>query len=631
VKLQIVYRNLRFEVDVPLEKSGTKGIPTVGGALAGVVTAPILGAVNLVRRAFAQGGEPPRPTTRRLAVLDGVSGTLRAGTMTLVLAAAGHGKSTLLKSVSQRLVARVSDAPVDSLAPLPPNTLCGTLTYAGSSVAEAEAAGVSVPRLVAYVPQTDEHYPSLTVAETLHFAAANVRAPWVPPGQQHQQGHTVVSADASSPRESAADEYSTGSALAREQAAAALADPAVAVAQVLRLLKLEECEHTVLGNEVLKGCSGGQRKRVTIAESLLGHARVLCLDEISNGLDASMTGELVACLRTWARAMRGTVLATLQQPTPETFRLFDGLILLREGRVLYHGPRDRVREYFSSIGFAPPAEAAPAEIAALSGTAAPSTSAALVADGQSGHHADLADWLVELCSHPQAVWARPQPGERGGPGAYGALDSTEALAAAWARHCGADGCLDASTLRAAAAMAEGCEGQPGAAPAMAVRGAEAGTVHLRGAPVSLIGASAPATSPLACPGCPGRPARALTTDFARAQFGLAYPRSHWSHLRLLIGRQLKLTRRDLPFLFARVGGGIIMALVLGSLFYRTGLADFGLKLGCALFAIIHISFGSGIEVPAIIDQRFVQYKQLAARMYPAYCSVLGYWLALFPM
>jgi len=153
-------------------------------------------------------------------------------------------------------------------------------------------------------------------------------------------------------------------------------------------------------------------------------------------------------------------------------------------------------------------------------------------------------------------------------------------------------------------------------------------VHLRGAPVSLTGTSAPAS---ATPAYPGRTALALTTDFSRAQFGLAYPRSHWGHLRLLIGRQLKLTRRDLPFLFARVGGGIIMALVLGSLFYRTGLADFGLKLGCALFAIIHISFGSGIEVPAIIDQRFVQYKQLAARMYPAYCSVLGYWLALFPM
>jgi hypothetical protein len=126
------------------------------------------------------------------------------------------------------------------------------------------------------------------------------------------------------------------------------------VQDTLTLLQLSNCADTVVGNELLRGVSGGEKKRVTVGEGLLTNARVLLLDEISTGLDASVTFDICKSLRTRAVQEGTTIVAALLQPTPETFGLFDEVVLLREGCVVYHGPRKEIASYLTGLGFQVP-------------------------------------------------------------------------------------------------------------------------------------------------------------------------------------------------------------------------------------------------------------------------------------
>lgn len=75
------------------------------------------------------------------------------------------------------------------------------------------------------------------------------------------------------------------------------------------------------------------------------------MDEISNGLDSSTTFQLVTCLQQLTHITGFTILVSLLQPTPETFDLFDDIILIAEGKTIYHGPRINILEFFEKCGF----------------------------------------------------------------------------------------------------------------------------------------------------------------------------------------------------------------------------------------------------------------------------------------
>ncbi|KAM3212471.1 hypothetical protein ACQJBY_065487 [Aegilops geniculata] len=100
-----------------------------------------------------------------------------------------------------------------------------------------------------------------------------------------------------------------------------------------------------------RGISGGQKKRVTTGEMIVGPTKVLFMDEISTGLDSSTTFQIVKCLQQIVHLGEATILMSLLQPAPETFELFDDIILLSEGQIVYEGPRDCVLEFFESCGF----------------------------------------------------------------------------------------------------------------------------------------------------------------------------------------------------------------------------------------------------------------------------------------
>lgn len=84
---------------------------------------------------------------------------------------------------------------------------------------------------------------------------------------------------------------------------------------------------------------------------VVGPSRTLFMDEISTGLDSSTTFQIVKCLQQMVHITDATILMSLLQPTPETFDLFDDIILLSEGHIVYQGPREHVLEFFKSCGF----------------------------------------------------------------------------------------------------------------------------------------------------------------------------------------------------------------------------------------------------------------------------------------
>lgn len=86
-------------------------------------------------------------------------------------------------------------------------------------------------------------------------------------------------------------------------------------------------------------------------EMLVGPARALFMDEISTGLDSSTTFQMVNSLRQSIHILNGTAVISLLQPAPETYELFDDIILLSDGQIVYQGPRENVLEFFEYMGF----------------------------------------------------------------------------------------------------------------------------------------------------------------------------------------------------------------------------------------------------------------------------------------
>jgi ABC-type multidrug transport system ATPase subunit len=84
---------------------------------------------------------------------------------------------------------------------------------------------------------------------------------------------------------------------------------------------------------------------------LVGPSRALFMDEISTGLDSSTTFQMINSLRQSIQILNGTALISLLQPTPETYELFDDIILLSDGQIVYQGPRENVLEFFEHVGF----------------------------------------------------------------------------------------------------------------------------------------------------------------------------------------------------------------------------------------------------------------------------------------
>lgn len=99
---------------------------------------------------------------------------------------------------------------------------------------------------------------------------------------------------------------------------------------------LQDCADRVIGNWHLRGISGGEKKRLSIALEILTRPHLLFLDEPTSGLDSASAFFVVQTLRNIARDGR-TVISSIHQPSSEVFALFDDLYLLSSGETVYFG------------------------------------------------------------------------------------------------------------------------------------------------------------------------------------------------------------------------------------------------------------------------------------------------------
>ncbi|CAL8462536.1 g2069 [Coccomyxa elongata] len=311
-KVEVRFERLAVEADVHV---GGRGLPTVLNSVRNFVETN-LQKVHLMRN--------PK---KKFQILNGVNGVLKPGRLTLLLGPPGSGKTTLLKALAGKLQGKSP-------------RVSGRITYNG------ETFDRFVPqRTAAYVSQVDNHIAELTVRETLDFAARVL-------GVGHKAEYLRLLRE----REKAAglrgdpetDAYLKASALQGKR-------HSVVTEYMLRLLGLDVCADTIVGNQMIRGISGGQRKRVTTGEMVVGPMKTLFLDEISTGLDSSTTYLITKCIRNFVHMQDATVLLALLQPAPETFDLFDDIMLLSEGHIVYFGPREGVMPFFNNMGFALPA------------------------------------------------------------------------------------------------------------------------------------------------------------------------------------------------------------------------------------------------------------------------------------
>ncbi|CAN4128178.1 unnamed protein product [Withania somnifera] len=257
-----------------------------------------------------------------LPILHEVNGIIKPGRMTLLLGPPSSGKTTLLLGLAGKLDKDLK--------------VFRGVTYNGHGMDEF------VPqRTSAYISQNDLHIGEMTVRETLAFSARcqGVGAKYeilAELARREKEENIKPDPDVDIFMKSAWNEGQEAN---------------VVTDYTLKILGLELCADTLVGDEMIRGISGGQRKRLTTGEMMVGPARALFMDEISTGLDSSTTYQIVNSIRQSIHILQGTAVISLLQPTPETYNLFDEIILLSDGKIVYQGPRENVLEFFEYMGF----------------------------------------------------------------------------------------------------------------------------------------------------------------------------------------------------------------------------------------------------------------------------------------
>uniref|UniRef100_R7WB38 Pleiotropic drug resistance protein 4 n=1 Tax=Aegilops tauschii TaxID=37682 RepID=R7WB38_AEGTA len=321
--LKLKDRMDRVGIDYPTIEVRFEKLEVEAEVLVGNRALPTL--VNSVRNTLEAIGHALHIFPRRkhsMTILHDVSGIIKPRRMTLLLGPPGSGKTTLLLALAGKLDKELK--------------VSGKVSYNGYEMNEF------VPeRTAAYISQHDLHTGEMTVRETLAFSA---RCQGV--GSRYEMLTELARRENTEniKPDNDIDVYMKASAMGGQEYN-------VVTEYILKVLGLDICADTVVGNDMLRGISGGQRKRVTTGEMLVGPARALFMDEISTGLDSSTTYQIVNSIRQTIHVLGGTAVISLLQPAPETYDLFDDIILLSDGYVVYQGAREHVLEFFESMGF----------------------------------------------------------------------------------------------------------------------------------------------------------------------------------------------------------------------------------------------------------------------------------------
>ena len=236
---------------------------------------------------------------RRIDILRNFDGLVKPGEMLVVLGPPGSGCSTFLKTLAGETNGFVVDK--DSY-----------MNYRGISFKQMhkEFRGEAI-----YTAEQDVHFPMMTVGDTLSFAA-RARAPRIVPG-----------------------------GVKREVYADHLRDVMMATFGIRHTI------NTKVGNDFVRGVSGGERKRVSIAEAALSAAPLQCWDNSTRGLDSANAIEFCKTLRISTELGDAAAAVAIYQAPQSAYDIFDKAIVLYEGRQIFFGRTDYARRYFENMGF----------------------------------------------------------------------------------------------------------------------------------------------------------------------------------------------------------------------------------------------------------------------------------------
>jgi len=130
---------------------------------------------------------------------------------------------------------------------------------------------------------------------------------------------------------------------------------------MLEVLGLKHVATTYIGDNMIRGISGGERKRTSIGVELITNPSMVFLDEPTTGLDSKTSENVVSLLHDLANKGGRTIVCTIHQPSSQIFTQFDDLLLLVRGNIIYQGPTASAIDYFASIGFPCPKLSNPAD------------------------------------------------------------------------------------------------------------------------------------------------------------------------------------------------------------------------------------------------------------------------------
>lgn len=224
-------------------------------------------------------------------VLSHITGTARPGELLAIMGASGAGKSTLLDILARK--AKTGKVEGD--------------TYINSRPITDESI---FRRVVGYVDQEDTLLPTLTVYETVLFSAL-LRLP-------------------------------------REMSYDAKVYRTLETMNELGILGIKDAR---IGESGKRSISGGEKRRVSIACELVTGPSILFLDEPTSGLDSYNAQNVVQSLHTLAQRYKRTVIFTIHQPQSNIVALFDRLVLLAKGQMVYSGEARKVKTHFETVGY----------------------------------------------------------------------------------------------------------------------------------------------------------------------------------------------------------------------------------------------------------------------------------------
>ncbi|GLB42433.1 putative ABC transporter superfamily, ABCG family. PDR (TC 3.A.1.205) subfamily protein [Lyophyllum shimeji] len=232
-------------------------------------------------------------------IISGFEGVVRPGEMLLVLGRPGSGCTTFLKTLANHrdeFYSVKGDVHYDSFTP--------------EDIAKHYRGDVQ------YCPEDDVHFPTLTVKQTLDFAAGT-RVPHVRTLPSRSQYVNMITEILST------------------------------------IFGLKHVQHTPVGDAAIRGVSGGEKKRVSIAEALATRSRVHSWDNSTRGLDSSTALEFARALRIATDIDHRATIVSIYQAGETLYQLFDKVCLIYEGRMVYFGPADQARQYFIDMGYEP--------------------------------------------------------------------------------------------------------------------------------------------------------------------------------------------------------------------------------------------------------------------------------------